>query len=80
MGDTVDLSWSQLTRWRRECYQRFGSIRDLPLRSLHQELQELLRSDSCLLDIGAGVHKPLKQSLGLPTQHYRLHCVCHPYV
>ena len=59
MGDAVALSWSQLTRWRTECYQRFGSMRDLPLRSPHEELRDLLRSDSRVLDIGAGVHKSL---------------------
>ena len=70
MGGEVSLSWSQLTRWRSECYQRFGSIRDLPLRSPREELQGLLRSDSAVLDIGAGVHKPLQQYVNLPTQCY----------
>ena len=29
MGDAANLSWSQLTRWRAECYQLFGSIHSL---------------------------------------------------
>lgn len=26
MSSLPQLSWSQLTRWRSECHQRFGSI------------------------------------------------------
>ena len=70
MGDEVNLSWSQLTRWRKECFQRFGGIRNLGLCSPSAEIRALLRLDSCVLDIGAGVHKWLKQFVSLPSQRY----------
>jgi hypothetical protein len=70
MIDEVTLSWSQLTRWRQECYQRFGGIRNLDLCSPTKEIRALLRPDSCVLDIGAGVHKWLQQFVSLPSQGY----------
>jgi len=64
------LSWSQLTRWRSECGQRFGSIHNLPVSTIHAVTDKLLKPDSCVLDIGAGVHKQFKQVLNLPGQKY----------
>ena len=70
MEEPVSLSWSELTHWREECHRRFGSIRDLPLRAPYKKFQELLQSDSRVLDVGAGVHKTLSKYLTLPTQSY----------
>ncbi len=53
--------------WRTECYRRFGSVLQLPLRSPSGVLPELLGSNSKVLDLGAGAHKPFRelvQSLG----------------
>ena len=68
MTEVATLSWSQLARWRKECYQRFGKIQDLRLCSLAEEIHVLLHPDSRVLDIGAGVHKWLQQFVGLPSQ------------
>jgi hypothetical protein len=64
------LSWSQLTRWRGECYQRFGSIDKLPIRTIGDVISELLKPDGHVLDVGAGVHKPFKQTVNQPAQKY----------
>jgi len=42
----------------------------LPLWSPQEELGSLLNPATCVLDIGAGVNKPLKQSIRLSTQRY----------
>jgi len=68
--ESISISWSELTRWREECYRRFGSIRDLPLHAPYKKFQELLQSDSCVLDVGAGVHKSFSKYLTLSTQSY----------
>ena len=34
MRSIPQLSWSQLTGWCSECYQRFGSIHNLPIRTI----------------------------------------------
>jgi hypothetical protein len=70
MNTTSHLSWSQLTRWRQECHQRFGSIHDLPIQNYGVVVSELLKPDICVLDIGAGIHKPFKQSIAQPGQKY----------
>ncbi len=57
-------SWSQITRWRGECGQRFGNILQIPIvNSPYVEFQKILRSDSRILDIGAGVDKPIQKYL-----------------
>jgi hypothetical protein len=63
MAESVQHSWSRLMKWRTECYQRFGSVLDLPLRSPGEALPELLGPDSRVLDVGAGAHKPFKAML-----------------
>lgn len=71
MSDSENtLSWSELTRWRGECHQRFGSILELPVRPIDSVLFELLHPSSKVLDIGAGVAKPLKNSIVQPGQSY----------
>lgn len=68
--EVINLSWSQLTRYRTECAQRFGGVRHLPLRAPHEELTDLLRSDNRVLDIGTGLHKMLPPLRNLPAHRY----------
>ena len=60
MNENMRHSWNRLMRWRAECYQRFGPVIDLPLRSPSDVLPELLGNKSRGLDLGAGAHKPFK--------------------
>jgi len=62
--DAVQTSWSRLMRWRGECWQRFGGVLDLPIRTPHEEFRSLLAPGKSVLDFGAGAHKPF-QSLVL---------------
>ncbi len=60
-------SWNRLMRWRTECYERFGSVINLPIRSANDLLPELVSYNSRVLDLGAGAHKAFKtllESLG----------------
>ncbi len=70
MSTLPNLSWSQLTRWRSECHQRFGSILDLPVRKISAVTAEFLQPNSRVLDIGAGILKPFEQALTQPEQKY----------
>ena len=70
MNRRDDSSWSQLTQWRAECNQRFGTIHDLPLLTPYEEIQSLASQDKPMLDIGAGVHKPLQSAMLLPDDQY----------
>jgi len=65
--DSVQTSWSRLMRWRSECWQRFGGVPDMPIRTPQEELQGLLAPGRSVLDIGAGAHKPF-QSLVLQAE------------
>jgi hypothetical protein len=70
MTNTVHLSYHQLTRWRNECNQRFGSIHVLPIRGPQAELRALLQPHSRVLDVGAGVDQPLRETIQGPEQQY----------
>lgn len=70
MPEQQTFSYYQLTHWREECHQRFGSIHHLPLIAWGQELQSLLKKDSRVLDIGAGVKKPLQKTIKDARQRY----------
>lgn len=48
-------------QWRSECYQRFGNLLDLPIRTPQEELAPILASEIRVLDFGAGAHKPFEQ-------------------
>ncbi len=54
------ISWNLLMGWRTECHQRFGSILELPICNLGEELEALLGPKIRVLDVGAGAHKPLQ--------------------
>jgi hypothetical protein len=64
------LSWNQLTRWRSECGQRFGSVYDLPVRKYGEAVREWLKPEQRVLDVGAGVNKPFKKAFIQPPQEY----------
>lgn len=64
MSAAPQLSWSKVTRWRGECGQRFGTILQIPIVvSPYVEFIKLLQPNSCVLDIGAGVEKPVQKYL-----------------
>jgi len=50
-------------RWRTECWQRFGSALEFPIRAPHEELQGLLAADTRVLDVGAGAHMPFRSQV-----------------
>lgn len=70
MTDSTQLSWSRLMQWRSECYRRFGSVQDFPIRSVQDELKSLLYSGCRALDVGAGAHKPFQNAVTRVTTSY----------
>jgi len=48
---------------RAECYARFGTVLDLPIRTPAEVLPTLLFRDAAVLDIGAGAHKPFEKAV-----------------
>src|SRR5256885_15041743 len=48
------VSWSEVTRSRAECHQRFGAIHDMPIVDISVELRRLVREATSVLDFGAG--------------------------
>ncbi len=63
-------SWNRLMKWRNECFQQFGPIHDLPVRSVEDQLTGLLVPHSRVLDVGAGAHKPFRKFFAEKTQAY----------
>jgi hypothetical protein len=69
MSDTT-ISYTQLTRWAPECVKRFGKIHEIPIiLSGYKECRHLYHGGK-VLDVGAGVTKPLKQALALDDKNY----------
>ena len=68
--DSHSLPYEQFMRWRSECYQRFGSIHDLPIISPFEEIRKYVHSTTRILDIGAGVHKTFLQTIQLQLDNY----------
>src|SRR4051794_4141233 len=54
------VSWSEVTRWRAECHQRFGSVHDMAIVDISRELRRLVGEATAILDFGAGADLPLK--------------------
>ena len=63
-------SWNSLMKWRTECFQRFGPIHDLPVRSVEDQMSDLLFPHSRVLDVGAGAHKPFRKFFTEKTDTY----------
>jgi hypothetical protein len=63
MNDSLQSSWSALMRWRTECWQRFGSALELPIRAPHEELEIHLAAEARVLDVGAGAHMPFRSQV-----------------
>lgn len=64
------ISYNQLVSWAPECFERFGSIDQLPIvRSSYAQCRRLF-SGGRILDIGAGVDRPLKTALGTRDEDY----------
>ena len=57
-------------QWRAECFQRFGPIHAMPVRSVNDELEALLCPHSRVLDVGAGAHKPFRKFFEQTTDLY----------
>lgn len=70
MMDSSQLSWSRLMQFRSECHRRFGSINDLPISSVQDELRRLLQPDMRVLDVGAGAHKPFQNAVTRVSRSY----------
>jgi predicted SAM-dependent methyltransferase len=63
--------YNQHVKWRGECGQKFGAIRDLPVVSPHAIASELIsRKGGYVLDFGCGVHKVNKDGYRIPDEHY----------
>ena len=70
MYETMNLFQSQLASWASECSSRFGKIHQLPVvASSYSECCRLYQG-GVVLDVGAGVEKPLKHILALDDEHY----------
>jgi len=64
------VPYSALSQGRREAFERFGTIYDLPvLRSAYRYLKQNYQ-DGLVLDIGAGRERYLQQVLGLDNTAY----------
>lgn len=70
MTGSRTLSWNKLMQWRAECHERFGTVLDLPVRTVQETLDELLRPESRVLDVGAGAHLPFKDTVTRAAAHY----------
>lgn len=66
------ITYSQLQAGRQECARVFGSFQKLPIiASAYQRIQEIYYEiGGKVLDVGAGVNKPLKSALGLAAADY----------
>ncbi|MCA1959968.1 MAG: class I SAM-dependent methyltransferase [Desulfomonile sp.] len=62
-ADAAELSWNRLMRWRGECHRRFGGVLDLPVCDVQAEIEGVLEPGIRVLDVGAGAHKPLKNTV-----------------
>jgi hypothetical protein len=70
MTEGGQQSWSRLMQWRSECHRRFGSVLDLPVASVHDALAGLLGPNLRVLDIGAGAHKPFRNTVKAAHAEY----------
>lgn len=68
--DSLQTSWSRLMQWRGECWQCFGSVQDMPIRTPADELQSLLSRGALVLDVGAGAHKPFQSQVLQASARY----------
>jgi SAM-dependent methyltransferase len=57
-------------KWRGECFSRYGAVQNFPLKNPHNEILSLLQPGNRVLDIGAGVHKPFRESILSVTSFY----------
>ncbi len=57
-------------KWRGECFSRYGAVQNFPLKNPHNEILSLLQPGNRVLDIGAGVHKPFRETILSVTSFY----------
>jgi 2-polyprenyl-3-methyl-5-hydroxy-6-metoxy-1,4-benzoquinol methylase len=66
----TEISYSQLTKWRSECRKLFGKFDQIRVEQSAGIVCQRLYKGGKVLDVGAGVEKPLKQILGLSDDNY----------
>lgn len=65
------FSWGELDRFRRECFERFGGLFDLPIGADgNTEAARLLTPTSHVLDVGCGYRKVFGTRVSQPQQEY----------
>lgn len=66
------ITYNQLQAGRQKCAEVFGSFQQLPIiASAYQRIQQIYReTGGKVLDVGAGVNKPLKSVLELAKANY----------
>jgi hypothetical protein len=70
MTDGGDFSWNRLMQWRSECYAKFGSVLNLPIRTPRVQLDGILGPHGRVLDVGAGAHKPFEKVITATGSSY----------
>ncbi len=70
MTESLAHSWNRLMKWRSECFRRFGSIGNFPIKTPDDEISSFLQSNTKVLDIGAGVNKPFERIIRVVTPLY----------
>lgn len=73
MTESLAHSWNRLMKWRSECFRRFGSIGNFPIKTPDDEISSFLQSNTKVLDIGAGANKPFERIIRAVTPLY--HCL-----
>jgi len=69
--EVIVLTYHNLTRWRKECIERFGQIDRVPIaRSFYEVCSRFYNAADAVLDVGAGMEKPLQKYLGLKSGAY----------
>jgi SAM-dependent methyltransferase len=72
MSEGTSVSWSQITAFRSEAFERFGSILDMPFVDLSTELRRLVEGATDILDFGAGVEQPLRKMVQEGSRYWSL--------
>jgi SAM-dependent methyltransferase len=72
MPEGTSVSWSQITSFRAEAFERFGSILDMPFVDISAELDRLVKAAGDILDFGAGVEQPLRTRVKEGSRYWSL--------
>ena len=72
MPEGTSVSWSQITGFRAEAFERFGSILEMPFVDVSVELGRLVEAAADILDFGAGVEQPLRSMVKEGSRYWSL--------